>query len=106
MREACRSSGVRPSSSSCSSLDVAMSDQSVSFWRSSQGKSKSVANMPVVLRTITYIIPARYYIEVTRGIFLKGNGPAVLWDEAVAMLLYAVIGLGLATRAFRKEISA
>ena len=65
----------------------------------------SIANMPVVLQAVTYIVPARYYIEVTRGVFLKGVGPGVLWDEAVAMLVYAVIGLTLATRAFRKEIA-
>jgi len=38
-------------------------------------------------------------------VFLKGVGPAVLWPEAALMLLYAVITIGLAGRAFRKELA-
>jgi ABC-2 type transport system permease protein len=65
-----------------------------------------IASMPAVLRAVTYLVPARYYVTVTRGIFLKGVGPEVLWPQAVFMLAYAVLGLGLATRAFRKELQA
>jgi drug efflux transport system permease protein len=65
----------------------------------------SIANMPIVLRIITYIIPARYFIAVTRGIFLKGIGPGVLWADGVAMVAFATVGLTLATRAFKKEIA-
>lgn len=65
-----------------------------------------IASMPPVLRGVTFLIPARYFVTVARGIFLKGVGPAVLWPQAVAMLLYAVIGLTLATRVFKKELTA
>jgi ABC-2 type transport system permease protein len=65
-----------------------------------------IASMPVVLRGVTFLIPARYFVTVTRGIFLKGVGGAVLWPQATLMLLYAVIGLTLATRAFKKELVA
>ena len=34
----------------------------------------SIATMPFALRMITYIIPARYFVTVTRGVFLKGVG--------------------------------
>ncbi len=63
-----------------------------------------IASMPPFLRGVTFLIPARYFVTVTRGIFLKGVGALVLWPEAVLMLLYAVVGLTLATRAFRKEL--
>ncbi len=63
-----------------------------------------IASMPRVLQGVTFLIPARYFVTVTRGIFLKGVGAVVLWPEAVLMLLYAVVGLTLATRAFRKEL--
>lgn len=63
-----------------------------------------IASMPRVLQGITFLIPARYFVTVTRGIFLKGVGAEVLWPQAVLMLLYAVLGLTLATRAFRKEL--
>jgi ABC-2 type transport system permease protein len=64
-----------------------------------------VASMPVVLRGITFLVPARYYVSVTRGIFLKGVGLEVLWVQAAFMLLFAALGLTLATRAFRKELA-
>jgi len=64
----------------------------------------SIPAMPWALRLITRIIPARYYVTVTKGIFLKGVGAEVLWIEAVAMVLFATAGLGLAVRAFRKEL--
>jgi len=65
----------------------------------------AIETMPLPLRLITYLVPARYFLVVTRGIFLKGVGPEVLWSEGVLMILYAVVGLGLAARAFRKELT-
>jgi len=65
-----------------------------------------IASMPVVLRGVTFLIPARYFVTVTRGIFLKGVGAEVLWPQATLMLLYAVLGLTLATHAFKKELQA
>ena len=51
------------------------------------------------------VVPARYFVAVLRGIFLKGVGFDVLWPQALAMVLYATIGLSLAVFAFRKEIA-
>ena len=65
-----------------------------------------IASMPRFLQGVTFLIPARYFVTVTRGIFLKGVGVSVLWPQAVSMVLYAVIGLGLATMAFKKELQA
>jgi ABC-2 type transport system permease protein len=65
----------------------------------------AIATMPLPLRLLTYVIPARYYVTVTKGIFLKGVGPAVLWADALAMVLFATAGLALAIRAFRKELA-
>ena len=42
-----------------------------------------VANMPASIRWATYLIPLRYFMEIVRGIFLKGNGLAVLWPQVV-----------------------
>jgi len=63
-----------------------------------------IASMPPVLRGITYLIPARYFVTVTRGVFLKGVGIEVLWVQGAFMAAFAIVGLGLATRVFRKEI--
>jgi len=65
-----------------------------------------IASMPRFLQGVTFLIPARYFVTVTRGIFLKGVGASVLWPQALLMLVYAVVGLSLATRVFKKELQA
>jgi ABC-2 type transport system permease protein len=64
-----------------------------------------IASMPPVIRAATWIVPARYFIVITRGIFLKDVGIDVLWVQGAAMLAFAVIGLSLATHSFRKEVA-
>ena len=64
-----------------------------------------IAAMPVALRAITTVVPARYYVTVTRGIFLKGVGLEALWPQALAMIAFATAGLGAAALAFRKQIA-
>ena len=64
----------------------------------------SIQVMPKPLQAISYLIPARYFLVVTRGIFLKGVGVDVLRVQGLLMILFAVVGLVLAARVFRKEI--
>jgi ABC-2 type transport system permease protein len=60
--------------------------------------------MPAPLRAVSLLIPARYFLVVTRGIFLKGIGIEVLRTQALLMVAFAVAGLGLAVLRFRKEL--
>jgi ABC-2 type transport system permease protein len=57
------------------------------------------------LQAFTYIVPARYYIGVTRGVFLKGVGIEALWVQAVSMVIFAIVGISLAALNFRKRIA-
>src|SRR5215467_2635470 len=58
-----------------------------------------IRNMPEVVQYLTYLDPIRYFIEIVRGIFLKGVGVSVLWPQLVCL---AVFGVGvLALSAFR-----
>ncbi len=63
-----------------------------------------IRSMPVAVQALTYVVPARYFLVVTRGIFLKGVGIGVLRYQALLMLGFAVVGLALAVRSFRKEL--
>jgi ABC-2 type transport system permease protein len=65
----------------------------------------AIAVMPAPLRALTYLVPARYFLVVTRGIFLKGVGLDVLAGQALLMLLFAAAGIGLAVLRFRKELA-
>jgi ABC-2 type transport system permease protein len=60
--------------------------------------------MPIPLQVLSTLIPARYFLVVTRGLFLKGVGLEVLWFPALVMVLFAVAGVGLSVRVFRKEL--
>ncbi len=64
-----------------------------------------VTNMPVPIRLMSYAIPGRYFMEIVRGIFLKGAGFGVLWPQAAAL---AGLGLGLlavSALRFRKKMA-
>jgi ABC-2 type transport system permease protein len=65
----------------------------------------SIAAMPLTLRLVTLVVPARYFVAITRGIFLKDVGLAVLWPEALALLAFAVGAVGLALHSFRKQLA-
>lgn len=60
--------------------------------------------MPTPLRAFTFLIPARYFVVVTRGLFLKGVGVTVLRVQGLTMVVYAAVGLAAAVRSFRKEL--
>jgi len=64
-----------------------------------------LASMPIVLRVLSNVVPAKYFIVVLRGVFLKGVGLDVLWVQGVAMVIFAIVGLSLAVRSFHKEIA-
>jgi len=64
-----------------------------------------IFSMPAFLRVITLIVPARYYIRVLQGIFLKGNGFAVLKLEILFLSLFSLIMLGIANLIFKKRLT-
>jgi ABC-2 type transport system permease protein len=64
-----------------------------------------IASMPAVLRGITYVVPARYFLSALRGIVLKGAGLNVIWQDLVALALLATLMLGLAAARLRREWS-
>jgi ABC-2 type transport system permease protein len=64
-----------------------------------------IASMPKALQVVSLLVPARYFITVVRGVFLKGVGLRVLWGQTLGMVLFAVVGLALAVRAFKKELA-
>jgi ABC-2 type transport system permease protein len=63
-----------------------------------------IENMPAALRAITYVVPARYFLVVIRGIFLKGVGLAVLWKELVFLSLFAGLMLVASSAKFHKRL--
>ncbi len=63
-----------------------------------------IENMPRFFQPFTTLIPLKYYILAVRGIYLKGQGWAELWPQALALLVWGVAILGIAVANFRKRL--
>jgi ABC-2 type transport system permease protein len=64
-----------------------------------------IENMPDVIQPVTYLIPLRYFLVILRGIFLKGVGLDVLWPQALALLVWGMAILTLATLRSTKRLA-
>ncbi|PTX91450.1 ABC transporter permease [Opitutus sp. ER46] len=64
----------------------------------------AIANMPIPVQVITTIVPARYFVALVKGIYLRGVGLETLWADALFLTLFATIVLGLAVARFRKKL--
>ena len=62
-----------------------------------------ISSMPEFLQLVTRIVPARYFLVALRGIVLKGVGPQVFWSDLVALAIFAVAILGLASLRLRRQ---
>jgi ABC-2 type transport system permease protein len=62
-----------------------------------------IASMPTFLQVVTRIVPARYFLVALRGVVLKGVGPADFWPDVVALVVFAVAILGLASVRVRRQ---
>ena len=60
----------------------------------------AIENMPLPLQFLTYIVPARYFIAILRGIYLKGIGLEILWINALFLAVYGFIMMVAANRKF------
>ncbi len=65
----------------------------------------AIEQMPVVLQWITRILPARYYVSLLKGIFLKGSPTAVLYADLIPLAIFTIILAVLATRSFHKRLT-
>jgi ABC-2 type transport system permease protein len=63
-----------------------------------------IANMPRPIQVMTNVIPARHFVELLRGIYLKGVGPEVLRVQACVLVVFAALVLTLSVRKFRKKL--
>jgi ABC-2 type transport system permease protein len=63
-----------------------------------------VASMPPFFRALSLLNPLRHYLEIVRGIFLKGVGLAELWRPHLWLLALGLAFVGVAATRFRKQI--
>ena len=54
---------------------------------------------------LTRIFPARYFVTITKGIFLKGVGVQSLWVEILLLLFYGAFVFTIASRKMRQKVA-
>lgn len=64
-----------------------------------------IKNMPLPLQYLSAIVPARHFIEIIRGVMLKGVGVTVLWQETAALVALTAVLLGIAARRFKLKLA-
>src|SRR6201993_4944669 len=60
--------------------------------------------IPTLLYPLSYLIPATYYINITRGIILRGAGITHLWKDGVALCIIGAVLLIIAARRFHDKV--
>lgn len=65
----------------------------------------AISNMPLPIQKITHIVPARYFVALLKGIYLKGVGPQVLAGEIALLAAFTAIMLALAIGKFQKKLA-
>ena len=63
-----------------------------------------ITSMPLVMQYLTYLNPLRYYLEILRGIFLKGIGIRILWPQILALLVIGISVISLSSLRFHKRL--
>jgi ABC-2 type transport system permease protein len=63
-----------------------------------------IRNMPEIVQYLTYLNPVRYFIEIVRGIFLKGTGITILWPQMVALGVFGALILTASVLRFHRRL--
>jgi len=56
-----------------------------------------IDSMPVIIQVITYLTPAKYFIEILRAIILRGVGVSAFWDQIIYLLIFTTALIILAS---------
>lgn len=64
----------------------------------------AIENMPDFIKAITYIFPARYFVYISRNLFLKGSPLNFLIFEGILLLFFSSFFFFLSIKKFKKEV--
>jgi ABC-2 type transport system permease protein len=60
--------------------------------------------MPGIVYLMTFLIPVTYYLQILRGIMVRGAGFFDVWPSVAALLIFDVVLLAISTSRFRKSV--
>jgi ABC-2 type transport system permease protein len=61
--------------------------------------------MPFIIQQIGLLVPLTYYLQILRGIILKGVGIGVLWSQVMPLALFSLTVFTLSAWRFQKRIA-
>jgi ABC-2 type transport system permease protein len=64
-----------------------------------------ISSLPGWLQPVTVVIPARWFIVISRGIMLKGVGLGYLWEPLAVLAVMLVILMVAAVRSFKPRLA-
>lgn len=64
-----------------------------------------IENMPLWIRALSEVLPARHMVAILRGVLLKDNGFTELWVDVGALLAFATLMLVLSTKRFVRRLA-
>ena len=64
----------------------------------------AIANMPRPIQWVTYLVPARYFVALLKGIYLKGVGLEILAPDAMLLAVFGVVMVLVAKVKFKKKL--
>jgi ABC transporter DrrB family efflux protein len=62
------------------------------------------SEMPAVIHAISYLLPVTYFMEILRGVILRGADASDLLPEILGLTISCAAILGLSLRRFRKQL--
>jgi ABC-2 type transport system permease protein len=65
----------------------------------------AIENMPMPIQVITHVVPARYFVTIVRGIFLKGIGLRLLWGQVLFLVGFSLVVFWAAERKMRQKLA-
>jgi ABC-2 type transport system permease protein len=68
------------------------------------GYAAPVEGMPKAVQLLANVIPAHHWLEIVRGILLKGSGLGVLWPHVLALFIIGTIITTFSLRFVRKAL--
>lgn len=61
-------------------------------------------SMPAVIAAMGYLVPLTYFLQILRGIILRGTPMDALWPHVIPIILFGGVLIGISTLRFRKQI--
>ena len=65
----------------------------------------ALENMPIPIQVFTHLVPARYFVTIVRGIFLKGIGMQILWGQVAFLVGFSFLVFWAAQRKMKQKLA-